>query len=81
MYEGSKAMIRTPHGAATSQWGCTKCPFLLLLTPDSIVNHLEQGPLRTIDIYADDIALVADNQKELEKVQLWQRALATTAYG
>ncbi|VDP32543.1 unnamed protein product [Heligmosomoides polygyrus] len=43
---------------------------------DSIVNHLEEGPLRTI-LYADDIALVADNQEELEeKVQLWQRALA-----
>ncbi|VDO99512.1 unnamed protein product [Heligmosomoides polygyrus] len=51
-------------------------PFLFLLTLDSIVNHLEEGPLRTI-LYADDIALVADNQEELEeKVQLWQRALA-----
>ncbi|VDO75398.1 unnamed protein product [Heligmosomoides polygyrus] len=40
------------------------------------VNHLEEGPVRTI-LCADDIALVADNQEELEeKVQLWQRALA-----
>ncbi|VDO69260.1 unnamed protein product [Heligmosomoides polygyrus] len=51
-------------------------PFLFLLTLDSIVNPLEEGPLRTV-LYADDIALVADNQEELEdKVQLWQRALA-----
>ncbi|VDO78018.1 unnamed protein product [Heligmosomoides polygyrus] len=36
----------------------------------------DEGPLRTI-LYADDIALVADNQEELEeKVQLWQTALA-----
>uniref|UniRef100_A0A183GIV8 Reverse transcriptase domain-containing protein n=1 Tax=Heligmosomoides polygyrus TaxID=6339 RepID=A0A183GIV8_HELPZ len=36
----------------------------------------KEGPLRTI-LYADDIALVADNQEELEeKVQLWQRAHA-----
>uniref|UniRef100_A0A183GIP1 Reverse transcriptase domain-containing protein n=1 Tax=Heligmosomoides polygyrus TaxID=6339 RepID=A0A183GIP1_HELPZ len=36
----------------------------------------EGGLLRTI-LYADDIALVANNQEELkEKVQLWQRTLA-----
>ncbi|VDP34786.1 unnamed protein product [Heligmosomoides polygyrus] len=40
------------------------------------VHHLEEGPLKTI-LCADGIALVADNQEELEeKVQLWQRALA-----
>ncbi|VDP22979.1 unnamed protein product [Heligmosomoides polygyrus] len=53
-------------------------------TTDAIfiaLNHLEEGPLRTI-LYADDIALVADNQEELEeKVQLWQRALADNGLG
>ncbi|VDO85614.1 unnamed protein product [Heligmosomoides polygyrus] len=67
MYEGSKAAIRTPHGVTRKvdiTVGYTK------------VNQLEEGPLRTI-LYADDIALVADNQEQLEeKVQLWQRALA-----
>ncbi|VDO73298.1 unnamed protein product [Heligmosomoides polygyrus] len=67
--------------------GSALSPFLFLLTLDSIVNHFQEGPggaemrippppLRTI-LYADDIALVADNQEELEeKVHLWQRALA-----
>uniref|UniRef100_A0A183GSZ2 Reverse transcriptase domain-containing protein n=1 Tax=Heligmosomoides polygyrus TaxID=6339 RepID=A0A183GSZ2_HELPZ len=46
------------------------------LTLDCTVNHLEEGPLRTI-LYADDIALAADSREELEeKVQLWQGALA-----
>ncbi|VDO75623.1 unnamed protein product, partial [Heligmosomoides polygyrus] len=41
-----------------------------------IYHFIPLGPLRMI-LYADDIALVADNQEELEqKVQLWQRALA-----
>ncbi|VDO66148.1 unnamed protein product [Heligmosomoides polygyrus] len=83
MYEGSKAAIRTPHGVTRKvditvgvQQGLALSPFLFLLTLDSVVNHLEEGPLRTI-LYADDIALVAENQEELEeKVQLWQRALA-----
>ncbi|VDP26856.1 unnamed protein product [Heligmosomoides polygyrus] len=83
MYEGSKAAIRTPHGVTRKvgitvgvHQGSALSPFLFLLTLDSIVNHLEEGPLRTI-LYADDIALVADNQEEVEeKVQLWQRALA-----
>ncbi|VDO95810.1 unnamed protein product [Heligmosomoides polygyrus] len=82
MYEGSKAAIRTPHGltgkvditVGVHQWSALS-PFLFLLTLDCIVNNLEEGPLSTI-IYADEIALVADNQEELEeKVQLWQRAL------
>ncbi|VDO99331.1 unnamed protein product [Heligmosomoides polygyrus] len=88
MYEGSKAAIRTPHGVTRKvditvgvHQGSALSPFLFLLTLDSIVNHLEEGPLRTI-LYVDDITLVADIQEELEeKVQLWQRALETTAYG
>ncbi|VDP09687.1 unnamed protein product [Heligmosomoides polygyrus] len=47
-------------------------------TPHGVTRKVDitEDPLRTI-LYADDIALVADNQKELEeKVQLWQRALA-----
>ncbi|VDO84028.1 unnamed protein product [Heligmosomoides polygyrus] len=77
MYEGSKAAIRTPHGVTRKvditvgvHQGSALSPFLFLLTLDSIVNHLEEGPLRTI-LYAGHIALVADNQEELEeKVQL-----------
>ncbi|VDP15178.1 unnamed protein product [Heligmosomoides polygyrus] len=56
--------------------GSALSPFLFLLTLESIVNHLEECPLRTI-LCADDIVVVADNQEELEeKVQLWPRALA-----
>ncbi|VDP07904.1 unnamed protein product [Heligmosomoides polygyrus] len=73
MYEGSKEAIRTPHGVTRKvditvgvHQGSALSPFLFLLTLDSIVNHLEEGPLRTI-LYADDIALVADNQEELEE--------------
>ncbi|VDO19033.1 unnamed protein product [Heligmosomoides polygyrus] len=73
MYEGSKAAIRTPQGvtrkvdiAVRVHQGSALSPFLFLLTLDSIVNHLEEGPLRTI-LYANDIALVADNQEKLEE--------------
>ncbi|VDP49771.1 unnamed protein product [Heligmosomoides polygyrus] len=84
MYEGSKAAIRTPHGVTRKvditvgvHQGSALSLFLFLLTLNSVVNYLEEGPLRTI-LYADDIALVADNQEELEeKVQLWQRAQRT----
>ncbi|VDO18923.1 unnamed protein product [Heligmosomoides polygyrus] len=56
--------------------GVALSPFFSLLTLDSIVNHLEEGPLRTI-LFANDFALVADNHEELEeKVQLRQRILA-----
>ncbi|VDP31793.1 unnamed protein product [Heligmosomoides polygyrus] len=80
MYEGSKAAIRTPHWVTRKVditvgvlQGSALDPFLFLLTLDSMVNHLEEGPLRRI-LYADDVALVADKQEELEeKVQLWQR--------
>ncbi|VDO18823.1 unnamed protein product [Heligmosomoides polygyrus] len=62
MYEGSKTAIRTPHGVTRKV--------------DITVGYTKEGSLRTI-LYADDIALVADNQEELEeKVQLWQRVLA-----
>ncbi|VDO76071.1 unnamed protein product [Heligmosomoides polygyrus] len=40
--------------------------FLFVLTLDCIVNHLEEGSLRTI-LYADDIDLVADSRKELKE--------------
>ncbi|VDO89931.1 unnamed protein product [Heligmosomoides polygyrus] len=41
-----------------------------------MVTHLEENPLRTT-LYADDIALVADSQDEVEeKVRLWQGVLA-----
>ncbi|VDP56068.1 unnamed protein product [Heligmosomoides polygyrus] len=50
--------------------------FLFVLTLDCIVNHIEEGPYRTI-LYTDDIAPAADSREELEeKVQLWQGALA-----
>ncbi|VDO93468.1 unnamed protein product [Heligmosomoides polygyrus] len=56
--------------------GSALSPLLFVLTLDCIVNHLEEGPLRTI-LYADGIALVADSGEELEgKVQVWQVALA-----
>ncbi|VDP03687.1 unnamed protein product [Heligmosomoides polygyrus] len=82
-FEDSKAAVRTPHGMAKKMditvgvhQGSALSPFLLVLTLDCIVNHLEEGPLRTI-LYAADIALVADSREELEKkVQLWQGALA-----
>ncbi|VDO96877.1 unnamed protein product [Heligmosomoides polygyrus] len=64
---GPDGAIRTPHGVTRK---------VVITVGYTKVNHLEEGPLRTI-LYADDIALVADNQEELEeKVQLWQRALA-----
>ncbi|VDP21692.1 unnamed protein product [Heligmosomoides polygyrus] len=59
--------------------GSALSPFLFVLTLDCIVNHLEEGPLRTI-LYADDTTLVADSHEELEeKVQLWHGALADNA--
>ncbi|VDO19152.1 unnamed protein product [Heligmosomoides polygyrus] len=44
------------------------------LIPDK-VNHIGEGPIRTI-VFAGNIALVAGSQKKLEKVQLWQAAVA-----
>uniref|UniRef100_A0A183GV88 Reverse transcriptase domain-containing protein n=1 Tax=Heligmosomoides polygyrus TaxID=6339 RepID=A0A183GV88_HELPZ len=83
MYEGSKAAVRIPHGMTKNMditlgvhQGSALIPFLFVLKPDCIVNHLEEGPLRTI-LYADDIALVAHSREEPEKrAQLWQGALA-----
>ncbi|VDP14074.1 unnamed protein product [Heligmosomoides polygyrus] len=83
MYEGSRAAVRTSHGMTKKMDitvgvhpGSALSPFLFVLTLDCIVNHLEEGPLRTI-LYADNIALIADSREELEeKVQLWQGALA-----
>ncbi|VDP08931.1 unnamed protein product [Heligmosomoides polygyrus] len=58
MYKGSKAAVRTPHGM-TKKMDITVGvhqvsalnPFLFVLTLNCIVNHLEEGPLRTI-LYA-----------------------------
>ncbi|VDO70855.1 unnamed protein product [Heligmosomoides polygyrus] len=71
MYGHLKAAIRTPHGVTRKvditvevHQGSALSPFLFLMTLDSIVNHLEEGPFRTT-LYADDIALVTENQEEL----------------
>ncbi|VDP49141.1 unnamed protein product [Heligmosomoides polygyrus] len=78
MYEGSKAhgMTKKMDITVGMHQGSALSPFLFVLTLDCIVNHLEEGPLRTI-LYADDIALVPNSREELEeKVQLWQGTLA-----
>ncbi|VDP01572.1 unnamed protein product [Heligmosomoides polygyrus] len=79
MYEGLKEAVRSPHGMTKKMditmrvhQGSALSPFLFVLTLNCIVNHLEEGPLRTI-LCAHDIALVADSREELEEtVQLWQ---------
>lgn len=61
MYEDSIAAIQTPHKDEYLSGVILRSAlslFLFLLTLDCIVNHLEEGPLRTI-LYADYIALVA----------------------
>ncbi|VDO71857.1 unnamed protein product [Heligmosomoides polygyrus] len=88
MCEGSKAAVRTPHGMTKKMditvrvhQGSALSPFLFVLTLDCIVNHLEEGPLRTI-LYADDIALVADSREELEeKVSCGKEPSQATACG
>ncbi|VDO60055.1 unnamed protein product [Heligmosomoides polygyrus] len=72
----SKTVVRTPHGIIKKMditvgvhQESAMSPFLFAPTLDCLVNHLEEGPLRTI-LCADDIALVADSREELEeKVQ------------
>ncbi|VDP41527.1 unnamed protein product [Heligmosomoides polygyrus] len=65
MYEGSEAAIRTPYLMTR------KMDITVGVHQGSAPIPFEEHPFRTI-LYADDIALVADNQKELEeKVHLW----------
>nr|CDJ92861.1 endonuclease-reverse transcriptase HmRTE-e01 [Haemonchus contortus] len=71
MYDGSTTTIRTPHGHTGAidvtdgvHQGSALSPFLFLLTM-SVITQLVDGPLMTI-LYADDIALIAESNEELQ---------------
>ncbi|EYB93874.1 hypothetical protein Y032_0178g686 [Ancylostoma ceylanicum] len=83
MYEGTTARVRTVHGTTSKftiavgvHQGSALSPFLFIMTLDSVLKHLLEGPPFTL-LYADDVALFADSRAELQfKVQKWQLSLA-----
>ncbi|EYB93809.1 hypothetical protein Y032_0178g644 [Ancylostoma ceylanicum] len=83
MYDGSTARVRTSHGITSKfditvgvHQGSALSPFLFIMTLDTVVKHLLEGPPFTL-LYADDVALIADSRAELQlKIQKWQSALA-----
>ncbi|EYC43100.1 hypothetical protein Y032_0503g2638 [Ancylostoma ceylanicum] len=87
MYDGSTARVRTSHGMTSKfditvgvHQGSALSPFLFIMTLDTVVKHLLEGPPSTL-LYADDVALIADSRAELQlKIQKWQTALADAGF-
>ncbi|EYC46334.1 hypothetical protein Y032_0401g787 [Ancylostoma ceylanicum] len=83
MYEGTTARVRTSLGTTSKfditvgvHQGSALSPFLFIMTLDTVVKHLLEGPPCTL-LYADDVAVIADSTAELQvKIQKWQTALA-----
>ncbi|EYB83113.1 hypothetical protein Y032_0342g3027 [Ancylostoma ceylanicum] len=83
MYDGATARVRTVHGTTSKftiavgvHQGSALSPFLFIMTLDTVVKHLLEGPPFTL-LYADDVALIADSRAELQlKIRKWQLALA-----